>query len=122
MRPALLLAVLLALPAATALPAAVPVLAAGQSFASPALVVPAGTTVEWVGVALPHSVTTASDVAAAAAGRANDRANADADPDTFHMDLPQGARASHTFTTPGTYAYFCELHVRLGMVGVVTVV
>ena len=100
----------------------VPVAAAGFSFASPVLVVPAGSTVEWQGVALPHTVTTAASLDDARAGRANDRLNADADADTFHQALPQGGVVRHAFEEPGTYAYFCELHRGLGMVGQVVVV
>ncbi|HWH08792.1 MAG TPA: plastocyanin/azurin family copper-binding protein [Candidatus Thermoplasmatota archaeon] len=99
----------------------VPVLAAGFSFAPPLLVVPAGTTVEWQGAALPHTVTTAATLDDARAGRANDRANADGDPDTFHRALPQGGVVRHAFAAPGTYAYYCELHRGLGMVGEVVV-
>lgn len=103
-------------------PRTVPVLAAGFSFASPVLVVPAGTTVEWQGVALPHTVTTAATPQDAQAGRPNDRLNADADPDSFHKGLPQGGVARHTFQEPGTFSYYCELHRGLGMVGAVVVV
>lgn len=99
--------------ATAALPANAPVVAAGFSFVSPALVVPAGTTVEFVGAALPHTVTSAADLNAAAAGNANG---------AYRIDLPMGASGTHTFGTPGTYAYFCELHYRLGMVGTIVVV
>ena len=115
MRPVIVLAALIALvPLATAaLPAPVPVVAAGFSFASPALVVPAGTTVEFIGAALPHTATSAADLNAAAGGVGNG---------AFDIDLPMGARGTVTFDTAGTYAYFCELHYRLGMVGTVVVV
>lgn len=115
MRPVLVATVLLFLaPLATAaLPAPVPVAAAGFSFVSPALVVPTGTTIAFVGAALPHTVTSAADANAAAAGTADGR---------YRIDLPMGTTGTHTFTQPGTYAYFCELHYRLGMVGAVVVV
>ena len=100
----------------------VPVAAAGFSFASPVLVVPAGATVEWRGVALPHTVTTAATPEDALDGRPNDRLNADGDVDSFHRGLPQGGVVRHTFAEPGTYAYYCELHYALGMVGEVVVV
>lgn len=102
--------------------ATVPVAAAGFSFASPVLVVPAGTTVEWQGVLLPHTVTTSATLLDAYEGRADDPWNEDADPDTFHANLGQGDLVQHRFDVPGTYAYFCALHARLGMVGVVVVV
>ena len=33
-----------------------------------------------------------------------------------------GETASHTFTEPGTYQYFCRNHGQFGMVGTITVV
>lgn len=122
MRFAVLFATLLLAPlAAAALPGTVPVLAAGNSFTPPVLVIPAGTTVEWQGVALPHTVTTAADLLAARDGRENDGANSDADPDTFNHGLLMGGTVSHTFNEAGTFAYFCDLHYRLGMVGTIVV-
>lgn len=119
MRPVILLALLLVVPlASAALPAPVPVVASGFHFLPPALVIPAGTTVSWINGALPHTVTTSDDVVKAATGVANDRANSDGNPDTFHGIPPM----SHRFDNPGTFSYFCELHFRLGMIGTVTVV
>lgn len=92
------------------------------SFVSPVLVVPAGATVEWVGDLLPHTVTTSDTATDAIGGIPNDAANADGDPDTFHASLPEGAVVSHTFDTPGTYAYHCAFHSLLGMVGTIVVV
>ena len=122
MRLVLVLAALMLTPLASAVvPAPVPVAAAGFNFVSPALVVPAGTTVMWVGAALPHTVTTAADLNAALAGAGNDETNSDADPDTFHAAFSTGETFSHTFDTPGTYTYHCEIHFRLGMVGTIVV-
>lgn len=113
MRFALVLAALLLAPlASAALPAPVPVAAAGFSFASPALVVPVGTTVQWIGELLPHTVTSAADPAAAVAGAADG---------AFRADLPMGSSATRTFSEAGTFAYFCELHYRFGMVGTIVV-
>lgn len=100
----------------------VPVAAAGFGFTPAALVVPLGTTVEWTALALPHTVTTAASLDDARAGRANDAANADEDTDTFHAPLPMGAERAHTFSKAGTFAYFCQLHHRSGMVGTIVVV
>jgi LPXTG-motif cell wall-anchored protein len=36
-------------------------------------------------------------------------------------NLNPGQSFSHTFTAPGTYAYHCQYHVQLGMVGTVIV-
>lgn len=115
MRPLVVaLALLLLAPlAAAALPANVPVVAAGFSFASPALVVPRGTTVEWEGALLPHTVTSAASANGALQGQSDGR---------FRGDLPMGSSYVRTFHAAGTYEYFCELHVRLGMVGTIVVV
>ena len=99
----------------------VPVIAAGFHFISPILVVPVGTTVEWRGEALPHTVTTSDSLEDALAGRANDRLNHDGQPDTFHKNLPVGVDVQHTYDAPGSFAYFCEVHRALGMVGLVEV-
>lgn len=100
----------------------VPVLAAGFTFVSPVVIVPAGSTVEWQGVLLPHTVTTSDDLQDALGGVPNDPDNADGDPDTFDLPLGQGSVAQHTFEDPGVYPYFCALHRQLGMVGAVVVV
>lgn len=106
------LAALLLLPMAAALPAAVPVAAAGFSFASPVLVVPVGTSVEWIGALLPHTVTSAASPSAALAGSPDGR---------FHYGLPMFASATQTFDEAGAYDYFCALHFRFGMVGTIVV-
>ncbi len=36
-------------------------------------------------------------------------------------DVAPGQTFTHTFTTPGTYRYFCEPHVGQGMIGTVIV-
>lgn len=107
------LAALLLVPlSATALPASVPVAAAGFSFTPPVLVVPAGTTVDWIAAALPHTATSAASPSAALAGTPDGR---------FHLNLPMLSTGSQTFTEPGTYDYFCALHSRFGMVGTIVV-
>lgn len=122
MRLILVLTILLLVPlTASALPAPVPVVAAGFNFVSPALVIPAGTTVEWTSGALPHTVTTAADLNEAVAGRGNDELNKDGNPDTFHAHFETLQSFAHTFDTPGTYAYHCEIHFRFGMVGTIVV-
>lgn len=112
--PAVLAAALLALPGALA---GVPVVAAGFSFLAPAVVVPLGTSVDWIGAALPHTVTTT----AGPNGAPNDPMNADANPDTFNDALPMGSSLSHTFRAEGVFHYRCDLHFRTGMLGAVVV-
>jgi amicyanin len=77
--------------------AAIPALSPGIeirnfSFATPALTVPAGTTVTWTNRdEEPHTVTSAERVFAS-------------------PGLDAGETFSFTFTTPGTYHYYCALH------------
>ncbi|MGH7822076.1 MAG: plastocyanin/azurin family copper-binding protein [Candidatus Binatia bacterium] len=106
-------------PAPTGAPK-VTVLAAGAQFVPAVVAVPAGTTVEWQGVLLAHTVTTAEGPQLLS-GVANDPTNTDGDPDTFRHDLPMGATVQHTFQNPGTFHYFCEPHVGMGMIGTVIV-
>lgn len=72
------------------------------AFAMADVEVQAGTTVTWTNTgAAPHTAT--------------------ADDSTFDTTLvAAGARASHTFTTPGTYSYLCMFHP--GMTGTIRVV
>lgn len=113
MKTVLLLAALLILPlASAALPAPVPVVAAGNAFLAPVLVVPAGSTVQWVGAALPHTVTSAASLDDALAGVADG---------AYRGDLPMTGTFSRTFADTGDHVYFCELHFRIGMVGQITV-
>jgi plastocyanin len=59
---------------------------------APTLIVPAGTTVTWTNEDSETHTVTASDRAFSSTG------------------LDRDEKYSHTFTTPGTYAYFCALH------------
>ena len=70
-------------------------------FTPATLTVPVGTTVTWTNKdGTLHTVTSTTKV--------------------FGSDgLDQGGTFSYTFTTPGTYPYFCKLHPR--MTGTVTV-
>jgi len=117
-----LVATLLLAPTVPAAVGPAPVEAAGFSFTPALLIVPAGTTIQWDGVLFPHTVTTAASLSNATNGIANDHNNSDEDPDTFAALLPEGTSLSYAFTTPGDYAYYCELHRSLGMVGQVRVV
>lgn len=49
--------------------------------------------------------------------------NVDADDDSFGSGMPENApwTYTHTFTTPGTYPYHCDVHVDIGMTGTVVV-
>jgi len=102
--------------------ATVTVEAVGTQFAPAALVIPAGTTVQWQTPAIAHTVTTAASLDDARAGHGNDPLNRDGNPDTFSLGLAPNQAATHTFLTPGTYYYYCAFHVGAGMVGVVEVV
>ena len=70
-------------------------------FTPAALTVPVGTTVTWTNKdGTIHTVTSTTKVFAS-------------------EGLDQGGSFSYTFTTPGSYPYFCKLHPR--MTGTVTV-
>ncbi len=75
----------------------------GFAFAPETLTVKAGTVVEWVNLdSAQHTVTSTSG------------------PESFDSKkLEQNGRYSFTFTKPGTYEYYCELHP--GMKGKVVV-
>lgn len=75
------------------------------TFSQASLTISAGTAVRWVnsGVML-HTVTPDGHSEWSAATLAN-----------------SGDRFTHTFNTPGTYAYFCEPHQGQGMTGTITV-
>lgn len=116
------LALLALLAPAAALPAEpAHVLAAGFSFTPPVVHVGVGEPVTWEGLLATHTVTTSVSLVNAAQGQADDRQNADADPDTFHVSLPAGATFTHSFSEPGIVSYFCALHFRSGMIGTVVV-
>jgi plastocyanin len=99
-----------ATPAAAVTPAGVtvqiPANAAGQgaaAFGQNPLVVPVGTTVTWVNNdSVPHTAT--SDTGVWDSGT-----------------LAPGQSFSFTFNTPGTFSYFCMIHGRQSMSGVIQV-
>ena len=67
----------------------------GRSFASPELVVPAGTTVTWVNLDAEDHTVVAWD-------------------DSFYSPvISNGQTWSLTFDTPGRYAYLCDLHANM---------
>ncbi|MDT4986742.1 MAG: hypothetical protein QOI74_836 [Micromonosporaceae bacterium] len=76
------------------------------SFEPPILMVAPGTTVTWrVGDAIDHTVTTGSFTVG------GDGLRTAENPDgTLDMPLTKDHPASHTFTTPGTYRYYCSIH------------
>jgi plastocyanin len=75
------------------------------SFSSPNLSISVGTAVRWVNAgAMLHTVTPDGHSEWTAANLA-----------------PGGTPFSHTFNTPGTYAYYCEPHLANGMTGTITV-
>ncbi len=67
----------------------------------------AGATVVWRNIdTVPHTVTSGPP----------------GSPDgKFDQGLQPGATFSYTFSTPGTFRYFCRIHYPMGMVGQVTV-
>ena len=96
-------------PAATATTAApqpktVTVQLGDQSFNPASLTIKAGDSVEWRwGGDIPHSVTSRGGFTSDPAG------------------IKQSGTYAFTFTTPGTYEYFCQVHEASGMTGTITV-
>ncbi|MFZ3583069.1 cupredoxin domain-containing protein [Loktanella sp. DJP18] len=91
---------------------------AALNFSPNAVTINSGETVEFRNIStFTHTVSTTADTPA----------------ETQAVMLPNGAEAfdsgavapgetfTHTFTTPGTYRYFCEPHVGQGMIGTVIV-
>lgn len=91
----------------------------GFSSFDPAVVhVRAGQTVEWRNTAvITHSVTDDNSVAA----DPNDASIPNGATAFSSGDIAAGQVFSQTFTTPGTYKYFCTHHEGMGMVGTVIV-
>lgn len=79
--------------------------ASGTAFSQPDLTIAAGTTVRWVnGDGMLHTVTP------------------DGHTEWTSEELPSaGATFKHTFSTPGTYDYYCDPHLANGMTGTITV-
>ena len=88
------------------------------NFAPNAVTINSGDTVEFRNIStFTHTVSTVADtqIEAQAVKLPNG-----ADP--FDSgEIAPGATFTHTFTTPGTYQYFCEPHVGQGMIGTVIV-
>jgi plastocyanin len=91
---------------------------APYQFSPATLTVPAGTTVTWTTTSSDaHTVTDDPSKAVTATDAA---LPAGVEPWDSGL-VATGQSYSHTFTTPGTYKYFCIPHESLGMVATVTV-
>ena len=80
---------------------------ASNTFNPSNLTISAGTSVRWINVtpgSVLHTVTPDGHTEWSAANLST-----------------EGATFTHTFATPGTYAYYCEPHVGVGMTGTITV-
>jgi plastocyanin len=89
-----------------------------ERFQPATLTVPSGATVTWNNTgSMTHTVTVDPS-------KASNQANASVPEGVQPFDsgdITGGQSYSYTFTTPGTYKYFCIPHEALGMVGTVTV-
>jgi|GEM_PF-3407123 len=100
---------------------------AQQAFAPADLSVPQGTTVRWtlMNPTEPHTITGSSGATIVWDSSPDFPPPGPPGPPPFMLP---GDDFSHTYTTPGTYVYFCKLHAYLvgqswvGMVGIVQVV
>lgn len=80
----------------------------GSSFSPANATIKAGESVTWVWNGGSHTVTNGTDPNL---------------PETRLFDEPQKSSGSftYTFTTPGSYPYFCRVHFTMGMKGTITV-
>lgn len=82
------------------------------------IVIRAGQTVEWLNAGMvSHSVVDDP----ARAGKADDVALPNGAKTFASGNVMPGAKFRHTFTTPGTYRYFCSSHEMDEMIGEVVV-
>ena len=91
---------------------------ASLNFSPTAVTINAGETVEFRNIStFTHTVSTVADtpVETQAVMLPPGAESFDSGP------VAPGATFTHTFTTPGTYRYFCEPHVGQGMIGTVIV-
>ena len=89
----------------------------GAPIFSPAsLTIHVGDTVHWVWASAGHSVVS---------GTNGTTDNQFCSPNNTSCDNPPlsgaGATYDHTFTTAGTFPYYCSVHFSLGMTGTITV-
>jgi len=91
---------------------------AALNFAPAAITVNAGDTVQFQNISsFVHTVSTSPDTT-----RERQETRLPAGAAAFDSgEIAPGATWNHTFTTPGTYQYFCEPHLSTGMVGTVIV-
>jgi plastocyanin len=88
----------------------------GLSFSPSQLTVHVGETVEWTWAGSDHNVVSGSGCAADGQFCSPNDSNCSQTPLSG-----RGTVYRHTFTTAGTYPYFCSNHCRMGMVGSITV-
>ena len=85
-------------------------------FSPASLTIHVGDTVHWVWASPTHSVVSGAN------GTAD---NKFCSPSNTNCDNPplsaMGATYDHTFTTAGTFPYYCSVHVSLGMTGTIVV-
>jgi plastocyanin len=106
------------------LPIAAATVTVGQgslAFSAPSVTVAAGDTVRWTWASSNHNVVS-GPISGAGAGVADGAFCNPGDVSCATAPLVGPPTVySHTFTTPGTFTYFCRQHRTLGMTGTVTV-
>jgi plastocyanin len=87
-----------------------------HTFLPAALTIPVGTTVQWFWESAGHTVTSGPG------GVADGQFCSPGDTDCATAPTSGvGTTYQHTFTTPGTFPYFCVPHYDVGMKGTITV-
>jgi plastocyanin len=88
----------------------------GLTFSPANLTIHAGETVHWVWASSGHNVVSGSN------GTADGRFCSPSDTSCGSAPLSNsGTTYDHTFTTPGTFPYYCSAHFLLGMTGTIFV-
>jgi plastocyanin len=96
--------------------------AAGNTFSPKTVTVNVGDTVKWTWVGNNHNVVSASSATNASLGVSDGRFCDENNQNCANAPLDTaGHTYSFTFTTKGTYDYFCKPHAAAGMTGTITV-
>lgn len=95
----------------------------GLQFIPEVLTVPAGTTVQWIGNAFEHTVTSSATMEDALGGNHNKcpARSSESCSNVFDEPLDRFKTVEYTFEEPGHYPYFCRPHYPVGMVGRIVV-
>lgn len=123
--------ILLASVPTASLPVTVPVAAVEVQFLPQAVAIPKGSSITWEAIDRTHTMSTANGALEAIRGQGNDPNDSDCvvngeigedgNANTCAATLAVGQPFTRTFSSTGTFWYYCQFHWAMGMVGVVRV-